>query len=205
MCISCAFYVHFMCFSCAFHVPFMCIHVPFMCRSCAFHVHSCAFHVPKGAYHVPFMCLLCVLWVHSMCLLCASHVPFLSIACAFMCIHMHSMCRSCAFHVHFMSISFPFNVLSICIHVHNAERAEIQRQLNILYAQRPMMEPQVQQLLLASPEAHIRYPLKVTKNWLQMNATTFSESVKRVKTRALQGMRLIRSYYSKEQDTVTGT
>ena len=88
---------------------------------------------------------------------------------------------------------------------HNAERAEIQRQLNILYAQRPMMEPQVQQLLLASPEAHIRYPLKVTKNWLQMNATTFSESVKRVKTRALQGMRSIRSYYSKVQDTVTGT
>jgi hypothetical protein len=88
---------------------------------------------------------------------------------------------------------------------HNAERAEIQRQLNILYAQRPMMEPQVQQLLLASPEAHIRYPLKVTKNWLQMNATTFSESIKRVKTRALQGMRSIRSYYSKVQDTVTGT
>jgi hypothetical protein len=58
-----------------------------------------------------------------------------------------------------------------------------------------MMETQAQSLLLSSPEAHDQYPLNVTKNWLQMHMTTFSNSVKRVKTRVLQGMRSIRSYF----------
>ncbi|KAI2495162.1 hypothetical protein MHU86_19347 [Fragilaria crotonensis] len=77
-----------------------------------------------------------------------------------------------------------------------AERKEIQRQLHAIYSQRPMMDPRVQSLLLEAPEAHDRYPVQVTKNWIRMHATTFSESVKRVKTRALHGVRSIRSYFN---------
>ncbi len=48
-----------------------------------------------------------------------------------------------------------------------AERLDVQRQLNLIYAHRPaMMETPVQALLLSSAEAHAAYPLNVTKNWL---------------------------------------
>lgn len=76
-----------------------------------------------------------------------------------------------------------------------SERVELHRQLNAVYSQRQMMEPSVQTLLLATPEAHDAYPMHVTKNWLLMNSATFSESVKRVKTRALRGVKSIRTYF----------
>jgi hypothetical protein len=69
-----------------------------------------------------------------------------------------------------------------------AERAEVQRQVQIIYAQCSMMETQVQSLLLASLEAHNQYTLNVTKYWLRMHKTTSSDSVKQVTTRVIQGM-----------------
>jgi hypothetical protein len=77
-----------------------------------------------------------------------------------------------------------------------AQSTEIHRQLSAIYATRGMMEPSAQTLLLDTPEAHSQYPMHVTKNWLLMHTATFSESVKRVKSKALQGVRSIRSYFS---------
>jgi hypothetical protein len=57
------------------------------------------------------------------------------------------------------------------------------------------MEPSVQTLLLETPDAHDAYPMHVTKNWLLMHSATFSESIKRVKTRALRGVKSIRTYF----------
>jgi hypothetical protein len=68
-----------------------------------------------------------------------------------------------------------------------------------------MMETQVQSLLLASPEAPNQSTLNVTKNWLRMRTTTFSDSVKRVKTKVLQGVRSIRSYFWTAPVSTTGT
>ena len=76
-----------------------------------------------------------------------------------------------------------------------AQRTEIHRQLSVIYAKRGMMEPSAQSLLLETPESHSKYPTHVTKNWLLMHTATFSESVKRVKSKALQGVRSIRSYF----------
>lgn len=86
-----------------------------------------------------------------------------------------------------------------------AETLETRRQLQRIYSQRQMMEPQVQDLLLASPESHEQYPLNATKNWLLMHTTTFSESVKRVKTMALHGVRSIRYYFTPTSVPVTAT
>ena len=76
-----------------------------------------------------------------------------------------------------------------------AEQKEVRRQLTEIYSQRGMMEPSVQALLLETPEAHDKHPIHVTKNWILTHASTIAESVKRVKTRALTGVRSIRSYF----------
>ena len=81
---------------------------------------------------------------------------------------------------------------------HRAATREVCQQLHRIYSQRQMMEPQVQSLLLESPESHNQYyPLNVTKNWLLMHTTTCSESVRRVKTLAVHGVRSIRSYFNR--------
>ena len=87
------------------------------------------------------------------------------------------------------------------LHGHNAttrtqaQRRETQRQLEEIYSQRNFMEPQVQALLLASPEAHRTQPVSTTRNWIATNRTVFKNSVRRVKTRVIRGMRSIRSYF----------
>jgi exonuclease III len=87
------------------------------------------------------------------------------------------------------------------LHGHNtatrtqAMRRETQRELENIYRQRPFMEPQVQALLLESPEAHTTQPVSTTRNWIATNRSVFRNSVRRVKTRALRGVRSIRTYF----------
>ena len=87
------------------------------------------------------------------------------------------------------------------LHGHNAttrtqaQRRETQRQLEEIYSQRSFMEPQVQALLLASPEAHTTQTVSTTRNWIATNRNVFKNSVRRVKTRAIRGMRSIQSYF----------
>jgi hypothetical protein len=59
--------------------------------------------------------------------------------------------------------------------------------------------------LLESLESHNQYPLNVSKNWLLMHTTMFTESVRGVKTMAVQGIKSIRSYVNRAmvQEAVT--
>ena len=87
------------------------------------------------------------------------------------------------------------------VHGHNATtrqqaiRREVQRQLDTIYQQKGMMEPSVQELLYDSPEDHQLRSLHTTRNWLAQHTAVFKESIKRVRTRAIQGVRSIRSYF----------
>ena len=76
-----------------------------------------------------------------------------------------------------------------------AQRIEVQRQLDLVYQQRPFMEPSVQELLMENAEAHTAQPLTQTRNWLAQNAGLFKESIRRVKKKALTGVRSIRTYF----------
>jgi hypothetical protein len=76
-----------------------------------------------------------------------------------------------------------------------AQRREVQRQLDLVYQQRPFMEPSVQELVMENAEAHTAQPLTHTRNWLAPNAGLFKESIRRVKKRALTGVRSIRTYF----------
>jgi hypothetical protein len=70
-----------------------------------------------------------------------------------------------------------------------AELAETRRQLDNVYAQRTMMEPCVQELLLPDATHHSQHSLTTTKNWLAIHSPLFKESVRRVKAKAIQGVR----------------
>ena len=76
-----------------------------------------------------------------------------------------------------------------------AQRREVRRQLDLVYQQRPFMEPSVQELLMENAEAHTAQPLTQTRNWLAQNAGLFKESIRRVKKKALTGVRSIRTYF----------
>ena len=78
----------------------------------------------------------------------------------------------------------------------SAERRELRRQLERIYAQRSLMEPRVQNLLMDNVEAHNEQPQHVAKNWLRINQAIFRASVRRIKTLALRGVRSIRTYFS---------
>jgi exonuclease III len=76
-----------------------------------------------------------------------------------------------------------------------ALRRETQRQLDGIYQQRQMMEPQVQALLLDSPEDHVQQSVTTTRNWISTNRRLFRQSVRRVKASALRGVRSLRTYF----------
>ena len=78
-----------------------------------------------------------------------------------------------------------------------ASQRETQRQLSEIYRYRTMYEVNVQQLLHRSAAEHSHQPISVTKNWMAMNTKIFSESYRRVKCRALSGMRSLRTYFGK--------
>ncbi len=60
-----------------------------------------------------------------------------------------------------------------------------------------MYEENVQALLLPNVEDHEQQTVRVTENWLALNAPIFRESFRRVKQRALGGMRSIRTYFGR--------
>ena len=89
------------------------------------------------------------------------------------------------------------------VHGHDARtrreavRREVRRTLNDIYSHRIMYEENVQALLLPNVEDHEQQTVRVTENWLALNAPIFRESFRRVKQRALGGMRSIRTYFGR--------
>lgn len=73
------------------------------------------------------------------------------------------------------------------LHGHNATTRtqalcrETQLQLEEICSQRNFMEPQIQELLLESPEAHTLQPVSTTGNCIAINRTLFNNSLRRVK------------------------
>jgi hypothetical protein len=73
---------------------------------------------------------------------------------------------------------------------------EVRRQLSEIYQHRTFYEIHVQKLLHADVTEHEQHSLRVTQNWLSMNAPIFRDSYRRVKRRVTTGMRSIRDYFS---------
>ena len=76
-----------------------------------------------------------------------------------------------------------------------ALRRDVQRQLEKIYRQRHLMEPSAQSLLHSSPTDHQDQQLATTRNWLAQNTALFTESIRRVRQKAIQGVRSIRTYF----------
>ena len=76
-----------------------------------------------------------------------------------------------------------------------AERREVNRRLEEIYDQRHQLEPQIQHLLLPTLQDHAQRPTWVNQNWLAVNAQILKDSMRRAKSRAIQGVRSIRTYF----------
>jgi hypothetical protein len=76
-----------------------------------------------------------------------------------------------------------------------AIRRDVRRELEVVYQNRHLMEPSIQDLLFAQPEDHERQQLTTTRNWLAQNTPIFKESIRRAKSRALHNVRSIRTYF----------
>ena len=68
---------------------------------------------------------------------------------------------------------------------------EVRRQLSEIYRHRTLYETHVQKILHADVTDHEQHSLRVTQNWLSMNAPIFRDSYRRVKRRVITGMRSI--------------
>jgi hypothetical protein len=69
--------------------------------------------------------------------------------------------------------------------------------LRTIYQHRTDYEPSVQELLYDTVEEHLHTSTSnAIHNWLQVHETTFIQSLKKVKKRALRGMRSIYSYFA---------
>ena len=77
-----------------------------------------------------------------------------------------------------------------------AERNEVRRKLQELYQNQHHLEPNVRELLFDSVEKRYEVPTAVTRNWLATHTGLFSSSMRRVKTKAIQGVRSIRTYFA---------
>ena len=78
-----------------------------------------------------------------------------------------------------------------------ADRTEVERTLREIYDIKCQLEPSVQQLLCQDITDHFNKSVWFNKNWLAIHAPLVTiMSLKRVKTRAIQGVRSIRSYFT---------
>ena len=77
-----------------------------------------------------------------------------------------------------------------------AERSDVRRQLHAIYEKRHQLEPRVQELLFARIEEHYKVPPAVTRNWLAIHTSLLQDSMRRVKAKAIQGVRSIRTYFA---------
>ena len=76
-----------------------------------------------------------------------------------------------------------------------AEASEVRRRLIEIYDLRSQMEPSVQSLLCTDIHQHLLKPTWTTTNWLHIHVPLFGASLRRVKARAIQGVRNIRTYF----------
>ena len=77
-----------------------------------------------------------------------------------------------------------------------AEKREVTRRLAAIYSQRNHMEPSFQALLFPDIQTHLEQPTWVIQNWLTIRAPGFLSSIRAVKTKAIQNVRSIRSYFA---------
>lgn len=77
-----------------------------------------------------------------------------------------------------------------------AETKEVKRRLVEIYDLRAQMEPSAQELLCQDLQQHMLKPTWATTNWLNIHRPLFQASLRRVKTRAIQGDRNIRTYFA---------
>jgi hypothetical protein len=73
---------------------------------------------------------------------------------------------------------------------------EVKQQLSEIYQHRTLYETHVQKLLHADVMDHEQHSMRVTQNWLSMNAPISRDSYRRLKRRVITGMRSIRDYFS---------
>jgi hypothetical protein len=77
-----------------------------------------------------------------------------------------------------------------------AERQEIKRALQEVYELGPQREPHLQELLMRNEQDHMQRPRWVTWNWLAVNTPAIQESACRMQSKAIKGVRSIRSYFA---------
>jgi len=78
-----------------------------------------------------------------------------------------------------------------------AQHEKIHHRLTAIYKQKRFYEPSIQELLYDRMEEHTtHHSVTSIGNWLAVHETTFLQSMKTVQTRAIQGMRSIRSYFA---------
>ena len=76
-----------------------------------------------------------------------------------------------------------------------AERRETTRQLNQIYHLRNHTEPSAQELLHNDIRDHLQQPPSMIRNWLSIHSSLFRQSIKRARSRAIQGTVSIRNYF----------
>ncbi len=77
-----------------------------------------------------------------------------------------------------------------------AEKREASRRLTVIYDQRNHMEPSAQSLLCPDIRHHLEQPTWVIQNWITINGPVFTNSLRNVKTKAIQNVRSIRTYFA---------
>jgi exopolysaccharide biosynthesis predicted pyruvyltransferase EpsI len=87
------------------------------------------------------------------------------------------------------------------VHGHDQTTRQEQREQNnikrlqTLYDQQQNMEPRVrEELLYDTIEEHIQQSRHTLQNWLAVHELTILQSIKQAAKRAIQGVRLIKSY-----------
>ena len=80
-----------------------------------------------------------------------------------------------------------------------AEKREVHRKLASIYDQRNHMEPSAQALLFPDIRTHMQQPSWVIQTCLTIKGPTFIQSLRNVKTKAIQNVRSIREYYAPVQ------
>jgi hypothetical protein len=77
-----------------------------------------------------------------------------------------------------------------------SERIDVRHQLRGIYHHKHHMEPRVQELLFDNVEQHYAVPTAITRNWLAIDTGLVRESMRRVKVKAIQGVRSIRTCFA---------
>jgi hypothetical protein len=92
------------------------------------------------------------------------------------------------------------------IHGHNEDTRSRQRdrlnrqRLETIYEKKMQMEPSIRDLLYNTVEEHMQHSQRTVQNWLAVHEETIAQSIKHAATRAIQGMRSIRSFF-RDRDT----